>query len=108
MSRKVSKFVLPWRKLNSAESGICRKDKRYSTKILAHPVEKRTSPINRTCNYSRGVDSSWSNSRGRHCSSQMIFNFERSVSDVVLLQITEITLEKLLTVVDRSKSVSKY
>ena len=31
-------------------SGICRKDKHYSTIILAHPVEKRMSPIYRTCN----------------------------------------------------------
>ena len=31
-------------------SGICQKDKRYSAIILAHPVDKRTSPINRTRN----------------------------------------------------------
>jgi hypothetical protein len=36
--------------LNSAEFGVCRKVERYTAKILAHPIDKRTSPINRTRN----------------------------------------------------------
>jgi hypothetical protein len=36
--------------LNSTEFGVCRKVERYTAKILAHPIDKRTSPINRTRN----------------------------------------------------------
>jgi hypothetical protein len=38
------------RHINSAEFGVCRKVERYTAKILAHPIDKRTSPINRTRN----------------------------------------------------------
>ena len=50
LRRCVAMVNWPWWKWKSAEFGICRKLKRYTAKILAHPVDKRTSPINRTRN----------------------------------------------------------